>query len=326
MDRPPSATSHDIDTFVDRLAERADEALATPDDILHLSLAGRHVQARIAGNGLVALVRPALRHALGANSNHGAPHLTIDAWDRTATGIAPPPPAWSHDDLLPSGMVRGQANNRYRITYDTWMRMLTVYDRQRSRAFIHVADVADIPDWVRRAPLRNPISWWAADAGMAVLHAGTVSDDDSAVAITGRSGSGKSTTTIACVEAGMGFLGDDACIVRFEPTAIASPIYGLSKLEQDAGRQNVIDLTERTVASSPLRAVLMVTIAPQRHTTIEAVSPTWAFRALVEGALDEGAGTTLPGLRRVATEVPCFRVQLGSDRAGVVAAVKEAGR
>lgn len=323
MSRAVPKTEQSIDSFVDRLAERADRALAEPDDVLHLALAGRSVRVRVGGRGLLGVVRPALRHALVAG---GDPRLTIDAWDRAATGVAPPPPVWAQDDLLGSGVVRGQVNDRYTITYDTWMRMLTVYDRMRSRAFVHVADVAEVPDWVRRSPLRNPISWWAADAGIAVLHAGTVCHGDAAVAITGASGSGKSTTTLACVDAGMGFLGDDACMVRFEPGAIASPMFGLGKLEVGDGGQQVIDLTDRTVKSAPLRAVLMVSVAAQRHTAVEALSPTQAFRSLVEGSLDEGAGTALAGLRRVATEVPCYRVLLGSDRSGVVAAVREVAR
>lgn len=319
-----TSTGRTIDGFVDRLAVCADEALASADDVLDLSIAGSRVRVRIAGPDMVDIVRPALRHALVAAD--GDPDLTIDVWDRATTGVAPPPPAWSHDDLLATGVVRGQANDRYTITYDTWMRMLTVYDRMRGRAFVHVADAREVPDWVRRSPLRNPISWWAAEAGMAVLHAGTVGDGDGAVAVTGRSGSGKSTTTMACVEAGMHFLGDDACVVRFEPEAVAAPMFGLCKVDDGAGAERVLDLTERTAASLPLRAVAVVSVAPQRHTSFEVVSSAWAFRALVEGSLDEGAGTALAGLRRVAVEVPCFRMRLGSDRAGVVAAIREVGR
>ena len=36
---------------------------------------------------------------------------------------------------------------------------------------------------------------------------------------------------------------------------LASPMFGLGKLELDDGRQEVLDLTDRTSASAPLRAV-----------------------------------------------------------------------
>jgi hypothetical protein len=323
-DQPVAGAEQVIDDFVELLAERAATAAASVEVTeQHLELAGQHVLVRVAGRGLAELFGPALRHA---QVGPGEPDLVIEAWDRAATGVLPPAPVWSSDDLLPTGAVRGRGNDRYRITYDAWMRMLTVFDRVRSRVYVHVADVAEVPDWVRRSPLRNPLSWWAADNGVAVLHAGTVDTGEGAVAIAGASGSGKSTTTLACVSAGMGFMGDDACMVRFGPEPVASPMFGLGKLELDDGCQEVLDLTERMSASAPLRAVLLVSVAAQRQTTAEPMSSAQAFKSLVAGSLDEGAGSALAGLRRVATEVPCYRVQLGSDRAAVVDAVRAAAR
>src|SRR5437667_6307955 len=114
------------------------------------------------------------------------------------------------------------------------MRSLCVYDRDAAEAYVHTADAAHIPDWVRRAPLRNVLTWWANDRGLAFLHAGAVTDGAGAVVLAGGSGAGKSTTAMACLAAGLGFVGDDACLVRLDPHPVVFSVYGFAKLEPDA--------------------------------------------------------------------------------------------
>ncbi|MCD9623241.1 hypothetical protein [Rhabdothermincola salaria] len=336
--RPAAAA---VDEFVDALAECVDRAAGATAEVetRALDLGGHGLAIRIAGRGLAAILDPALAHAHTAVERQ--PDLRIDCWDRAVTGVAPPSPPWALTDFLPTGAVRGHAEDRVRVSYDRWMRMLTVYDRDRGRAFLHVADADDVPVWVQRSPMRQLFGWWAADHGMALLHAGTVATDHGAVALAGASGSGKSTTTLTCMAAGMGFMGDDACLVDWNPAATATTLFGLAKLEPDAFErmasvrhlavggdpsQPLLDPSAHIVPHAPLRAVLLVSVADDGVTSLEDVSPSDALHTLVMGSLDEGGATTLTGLRRVATEFPCRRLRLGSDPAAIVDAVDAAAR
>jgi hypothetical protein len=217
------------------------------------------------------------------------------------------------------------------------MRLLSVYDRQQARVFVQAASASELPAWLRRSPLRTVIGWWAGDQGMALLHAGAVASAAGAVALAGASGSGKSTTTMTALAAGLGFLADDACLVRFDPSPTAYPVFGLAKLEPDSFArlpavqhlaiesdpgQIVLNPAAGLVPSAPLRVVALLEISGQERTIVEPVSSQQALRSLVEGSLQEGGGTTLAGLRRLVTEIPCRRLRLGTDPDGVLATVQ----
>lgn len=323
--------------FVDELqlaAERAREATQT--DETWLSLAEHPVQLRIAGASLQARSIPALAHLVARPS---VSSLTVEGWDRNETGVAPPPPPVSLDAPLLRGGARELIERDVRMTYDSWMRMLCVYDGSRARAFVTVADAAQIPAWVDRAPLRTIFTWWAGDTGLAFLHASAVACGDGAIVLAGASGSGKSTTAMACFADGLDFIADDACLVRLDPEPTVFTVYGKAKLERDAfdrlpqlgelafdarGASVVIDTSERVVPSAPLRAVALPTLTDGRRSRLTRVSPTWARRLLVRTTLVEGGagGAALGPITDLAGRVPCYRLELGSDLTDVVSTVR----
>lgn len=323
--------------FADDLTERASAALATGSVDRHLHLGGAVVHLRTAGEDLAAVFDPALAHSRGDASGAAPGDLEVWAWDRRATGVAPPSPAWPLDRHLPSGAVLGATSGPIVVTFDRWQRVLTLADRPNRRVIVHAADASVIPSWVRRSPLRSVLTDWVAGRGGAMVHAGTVATPDGAVVLAGASGSGKSTTTLTCVAAGLGFMGDDAALVTFEPTPRVHTVYGRAKLEPDALERletlrplvvgadagaPVLEPAGRLVPSAPLRAVALVEVGASDATSATHMAPAEAFRCLVESARDEGAGATLAGLRRMAAEVPCVRMVLGRDPDGVVAAVR----
>ena len=336
-------TEAELDAFVAAMGRAFDQAAAvSPGPVVrHLSLGGRTIRLRCAGAALAAHILPAFSHALReappSDAPAPVPDLTIDCWDRSATGVVPPAPPWGEQAYCRSGAIQGLAQGRLRITYDRWMRLLSVYDRQQARVFVQAASASHLPAWLRRSPLRTVIGWWADAHGMALLHAGAVASATGAVALAGASGSGKSTTTMTALTAGLGFLADDACLVRFDPSPTAYPVFGLAKLEPDAFSrltavqhmaieiepgQTVLNPAAGLVPSAPLHAVALLEISGQARTIVEPISSRQALRSLVEGSLQEGGGTTLAGLRRLVAEIPCRRLQLGTDPDGVLAAVQ----
>lgn len=326
-----------IGRFCDELSERALAALAAGSVERHLHLGGSVVHLQVAGPGLVDILDPALTHAHGPPTDLGPDGIEVWAWDRAATGIAPPSPVWPLQAHLPSGAVRGLTDGPIRVAFDRWQRVLTVDDRRHRRVIVHAADAAAIPHWVVRSPLRTVLTAWAAQRGGAMVHASGVVADGGAVLLAGASGSGKSTTALTAAAAGLGFLGDDACMVTFEPDAVAHAVYGRAKLEPDAlerlpvlrhlvvdtdAGSPVLEPVAQLAPSTPLRAVALVDVGAVEGTSIRRIAPADAFRRLVEGARDEGAGTTLRGLKRLAVDVPCVALTVGRDPDRVVDAVR----
>ena len=303
-----------------------------------LRLGGRTVRLRVAGAELARRLTPALVHL--ETPPGGPTDLSVNCWDRTATGVPPPAPPASNEDFLPRGRMRGYVHHRVRITYDRWMRMICAYDRDRGEAWVHVADADLLPPWLDRAPLREVLTWWASDADLVLLHASAVASGGGAVALAGASGAGKSTTAMACFAAGMGFLGDDACLVRLDPDPVAHSVYGFAKLEPDAverlpvlatlpqrcrNGQTVIEPGEGICREAALRAVVLTRVGSSRTSDVRTVAPAAALRELVASSLLEGGGASggaLPTLTRLVQRVPCLRLELGSDLDDVAARVR----
>jgi len=297
-------------------------------------LGGQTFRLRIAGEAMAQRFLPALAHL---TSEALSPSLAVGCWDRKATGVSPPPPPWPLDALLPHGRVRGHTHHRVRMTYDSWMRMLCVYDRHAGVALVSVADAARVPDWVDRAPLRTILTWWAGDLGAAFLHASAVADVDGAVVLAGGSGTGKSTTAMACLADGMGFIGDDACLVHLDDDPVVFSVYGRAKLERDAflrlptlgdlaldekSDPVVLDASTRLVHRAPLRAVLLTCLTGAGRSRLTPVARAEARRQLVAASILEGGSSALRPLSRLVTRVPCYRFELGSDLGEVVGAVR----
>jgi hypothetical protein len=228
------------------------------------------------------------------------------------------------------------------MTYDQTMRMFCVYQSDTRRALVHVADAELLPAWVGRAPLRSILTWWASDLGIGFLHASAVADDRGAVVLAGASGSGKSTTAMACVADGMHFIGDDACMVRLDEGATVYTVYRQAKLERDAAARLpalrdlaigttadvvLIDAGRRVIQRAPLRAVLLPSVADRDASRLTAVTTTEARRVLVPASMLEGSGagaSALGAITRLVEAVPCYRLELGRDLSDVVATVRRA--
>ena len=67
--------------------------------------------------------------------------------------------------------------------------------------------------WEGAAPFRQILQWSMAGTRFSMLHAGAVSHAGEGVLLVGQSGSGKSTTVAACLQAGLGVCGDDLVMV-----------------------------------------------------------------------------------------------------------------
>jgi hypothetical protein len=304
-----------------------------------LSLAGRGLRVRYVAPDLVTRFRPTLGH-LETSHELEPVDLEIGCWDRALTSVVPPPPPWTLDDHLAENRIRGHVGGRVRATFDPTARILCLYDRDRRTAVLHAATSAGVPRWMDRAPFRTILTWWAADRGLALLHASAVAGRDGAVVLAGTSGAGKSTTAMACLAAGMDLLGDDACVVSTGSEPKVWSLYRLAKLEPDALRrlpalaalatdrhdeQTLIDPGTHHRGGAPLRAILLPQVTDATATSVVPLRATEAMRVLGPTTLLEGGGLSgdaLGTLTEVARQVPCFRLELGTDLDGVVATVR----
>jgi hypothetical protein len=134
------------------------------------------------------------------------PQLTIDLWDENATGIRcytgsrASGPEWTEvtsmssdgrfvGQLLPNTLSCFDRNVQHIVGSIAWSQRTFIYERAK--------------------PLARPLLEWHNDRHIQVIHAGLVSQHGQGVLFAAKSGSGKSTSSLACLCAGFNYVGED---------------------------------------------------------------------------------------------------------------------
>ena len=332
-----------------RFADGADQAFARAGARAgvrehDLALAGRRVRLRFAGDALEPLLLPAWAHLrVGDPTDDVA--LTISLFDSASTGEPMTPPAWGPDDYGPKGEIVGFNDDRIRTVFEPGVDVLNVYDVARRAGTYWVAAPHVVPWWESTFPLRTMLHWWSAPTLLQPVHAGAVGHGGFGVLVAGNSGAGKSTTTLACLEAGLDYAGDDYVLVDVGSVTVHS-LYGMAKVEPEnlrrfpalaplvanpdrlAVEKAIVRLdagrAERLVRSLRLRAIVLPNVTGRRGSTLTSVSPAAAIRVLAPTTSSHLPGygrEVVTKLSRLVRALPCYRLDAGTDLRRLAATV-----
>lgn len=322
------------DCFFAQLYDAFDRAARRSHTQHGLHVAGRRVRLLIAGEGMMVLL-PALAHLIAPSDDDDGDALTICLWDSASTGVKPPPPPWNEAHYGPRGEIRAFNTAELRFAFDLGRGMLYAWSAARRLALCWASDARDLPAYERGAPLLPVWHWWLSGMGDVLLHAAAVSDTGMGVLIVGRGGSGKSTTALACLGAGMDYLGDDYCAASLGARAHIHSLFCTAKVHHDnlhrlphlrqayrlSEEEKVIfdlrpDFDARLTQCCELRAILVPAFAGQASSSLEPVSPGLAVRALAPSTLFQLAGSNAADFERISSlvkQAPCYRLWLGED-------------
>jgi hypothetical protein len=166
------------------------------------------------------------------------------------------------------------------------------------------------------------------------------------VLILGESGSGKSTTALSCLDAGLAYAGDDHCIVSVQSEPMVHSLFSAGKLDvaewhSFPGFMAAGDVAGRPdgekglfffdslpganiVSGFPLRALLLAQITGNRQATLRKVASNEAFKALVPSCalhFQQARGPALQCFSTLARQLPAYVLELGSDLSSSPAAI-----
>ena len=144
-----------------------------------------------------------------------------------------PPPPWTADDYSPRGEISAYCDARYRTGYQVDAGLLSLLDVRRGLGLLWTANAARLPRYELTFPARSILYWWAHVRGLQMTHAAAVGDAAGGVLLVGKGGSGKSTTALACLEAGLSYAGDDYVLISEQPAPRAHSVYCSGKLHAD---------------------------------------------------------------------------------------------
>jgi hypothetical protein len=218
-----------------------------------------------------------------------------------------------------------------------------MWDCQGRRGIMWAADAHRLPYWVQAAPLRMILHWGLTGPRRYLLHAAAVGDESAGTLIIGPNGSGKSTTSLACVQSGLGYAGDDCVLVETEPLLRAMSVYGTAKLDAPGVKllpglpaahsspdtsKFIIDVAHarpRLMQRSVAISMLLLPRVTSGRILFRPASSAQALRTLAPSTIlqhsDESA-TGLALMSRLVRQVPAYVLELGSDMAAVGPAIR----
>lgn len=307
----------------------------------NLVLGGQPVRLRTVGLKVHDRIKRPLAHLEtsplpGAASSIG---LAIDLWDELETGVSCA--GFAIDDDLDAGkgdVVTVSTDSRYVSMRRA--RSHAVYDR-KDRRIIGWSCNGDRVSLIELGrPMQYLFCYWFHDTKLQLIHAGMVGQQGVGVVVAGRSGSGKSTTSLACLEAGMNYLGDDVLAMSGNKQTgfVGHSVYNSNHiLPRDVERfprlrehvrsggttkedKWVVMLHEafpgQLLPALPIRAIALPRVVDQPKSSFRHASKAEALMTiapssivLIEGAMPIG----LARLGELVEQVPAYAVELGRD-------------
>ena len=330
------------DGLHDRVASLFAEAAAAGVIERHYTIAGLGMTLRFAGQSMLPRLSGSFEHLLEPSPTRC--DLIVNIWDSASTGAAP--------FVLEHRLEEDESGPVYYYERDAlqaisrW-RTLSVFDAASAEAWFWTPDAAAMVSWEWAAPLRAILHWWLGRQGIVQVHGGAIGTSEGGVLVVGPGGSGKSTTGLACLAAGLRYAGDDFVAIETKPDPHVHSLYCSGKLEsrhlerfpglrvavanpERRGDEKAIVSVPRaypgaTAAGFPLRAVLIPrVVAKSAETRVLSAPAPAALAALAPSTIFQlhppqpGALAEMAALVR---RVPSFWLELGSEIDRIPAAV-----
>lgn len=284
-----------------------------------------------------ALLEP-LTRALTPVDTASRPDFTICCWDSASTATPMPSPYWPPSAYRAKGHIAGFNTPTLHTAYQPGVATLHLFDRSSNTGQYWMADAARMPYWHRGFPLRELIHWWSRDYPLQLMHGGAVGFVDGGVLLAGRSGAGKSTTAIACLDSDLLFVSDDYVLVAMASQPYVHSLYSTAKLDpanlgrfpELAGKISNADhlatqkaliyvrehFPAKVCPGFPIRAIFLPRVTGERTTCLTPASAADSLAAVAPTTVAQLEGHSREAFAKIAAfvrRVPAWWLEVGTD-------------
>ncbi|MFT4847772.1 MAG: hypothetical protein ACI83B_000293 [Sediminicola sp.] len=314
-----------------------------------INLGNIMVQFNFLGEPLIPIFFDVFRHIEISNEekSNSRPALIINLWDKESTGIGVDNAPWQLETPHHLGLIESFTSGEYFTLQQPGSNAIYMFNKTSNTAYYYVSKKSLIPFWESDFPLRMVLHWFFNETSLQPVHSAAVGNEKGGVLLVGKGGSGKSTTTLSCLNSSLKIAGDDYILLDTENN-IAHSLFSLCKITtksiellkqyslKDAVRKPAIEGKFRIslydhypgnlIKSIPIKAILLPTVSGNSKTKIAPSSASQAMIALAPTTLFQ-----LPGLREEAfkkmahfvRQVPAYQLQLGSDIENIPSLLEE---
>ncbi|HEV8500805.1 MAG TPA: hypothetical protein VGR63_04460 [Casimicrobiaceae bacterium] len=270
-----------------------------------------------------------------------AAELELFIWNDAVDRVALPDSAVLRREFAPADGLGGYSDAASHAFFQPDAGVLSMLDVDRRRAHWWLRDASTTPYFERAAPFKHIVQWWTAARGGALLHSAAIAqgegDATRGVLISGPSGSGKSSTALACLASGLGFTSDDYVVVDGgEPPRVHLAYSTAKVLRGDLPRfadytahfRNLVNADEKPMmfvdqfAPASIRisfapiAFVLPQVAHARRTRFVPIHAAEMLRALAPSSVllfPLAGARSLQRMARLCTQLPCLRAELADD-------------
>lgn len=318
-----------LNSFVENYAEKTESVSADK----HFTLASDTIRISSSSKNFLDYFTAGLRHLETTNTQS---QLHILIVDHKTSKMSLPKPFWNQADIDPlSGNVLNLPD-RYYVNCNNINNTLTFIDYDLKTAIFWADDISAIPEWEKGFPFRTLLFNWFYKKNYLFIHAAGISKSTSGVLLTGKGGSGKSTTALACLQSSLLYAGDDYIMVDPE-NCIGYSLYNIGKLEAhnvfrfpefkkfivnehaldtEKGRLFVSDFyPEKIIKQFTIKAILLPKYTGLTETTIKHASKADAMKAMAPSSIWL-LRTDAEMVKKIASlirKLPCYWLYTGTN-------------
>ncbi len=301
-------------------------------------IAGRTLALQFSDPLLAELLVAGFSHLARAT---GKADLTVvvGANDRTQTPMVEPPWGWKRGELqgvFDRHHIHAPGLDAHAAADGTF----SLVDWSTNTGVWWFADSAHIPGFERAKPCRLVLHWWASRLGGVLLHSAAVGTEAGGIVLVGSGGSGKSTTSLACLGTELLYLGDDYTLLTFDEADDSPVVHSLfcsgtlgpkshellphlvqyEKIGSEPPLQKTVMFVPPELpwcsTSLPVRALVAPVVTDSAKSEIVPISRTQALRSAAPStvlALPGDIGPRLKVMADLVRRVPAFQLRLGAD-------------
>ena len=329
-------------------ANKEANRLAPHTPSVWLNVGGAVLRLTFAGEAMIPNVVPALAHL--CIDPRPRVDLDIAIWDSVSTKVNMPPPPWSSGDYIARGEIRSHSGEGgFEVAYQPRSGHLSMLQGNSRRAMVWTHDASQCPYWERAAPLRTLLHWWSSRRGQQLVHGAAVGTADGAILLTGKGGSGKSTTALSALLAGLDYIGDDYVLCQLTGAgAVVHSLFNTAKLDREAfqrlpelsdkianadrlGEEKGVIFTrehfpQQVCRSRVMRAIVIPCVTDRVSSRMVPMRAALAYLALTPTTVFQLPGANQPALaflKQVVESLPCYQLELGRDPAQTATLIKQ---
>jgi len=309
-------------------------------------IGGYSIQLRFAGPALVPFITPALEHL--AERTDRPPSLTVCLVDSASTHTELPLPPWKGVDYTSGGNMWRLLREQFKVLFEPDAGILDVLDSEKNLAIYWVRSCHDLRFYEKASPLRTLLYWWMREHDRQMVHSAATGTPTGGVLIGGKGGSGKTTTSLVCLDSGLLYAGDNYILLSQESAPVAHSVYSsctlhsqhmLTRLPWLAAKASNPDklgvekalvfvhehYPESVATSVAVKAILMPEVTGQRATKLRSISPAQCLALFAPSSifnLPAAGPEDFRYIARFVKRVPSYVLELGADLSAIPDLVK----